>query len=75
METKKNISSRLSRINSKAKRIFQINYEDLSARIYYEPQQTFQLQFCRDAQCREEEVLMTREITRAQAFHIMNTRH
>jgi hypothetical protein len=74
MEINDNLSSRLSRIRRKAKRIFKITYEDLSAQIFYDPRNTFQLQLCRDAQC-QEEILLTKEITRAQAFHIMNTRN
>lgn len=74
MRIKRNISSRLSRLSEKAKRIFKINYEDLTTQIFYDPQQTFYLQVCRDMQC-QEEVLFRREITRAQAFHIMNTRN
>ncbi|MFC5271006.1 hypothetical protein [Adhaeribacter terreus] len=74
MKINNNISSQLSRIRKKAKRIFKISYEDLSAQIFYDQRNTFQLQLCRDVQCREE-VLLTREISRAQAFHIMNTRN
>jgi hypothetical protein len=51
-------------------RIYSINYEELSARIYYDVKNTFKLIILRN----ERQILLNREISRAQAFRIMNTR-
>ena len=74
MDLHNNLKKGLFRLKKKAKRIFKISYEDLSAQIFYDSKKTFQLQLCRSAQCRPEEVLLIREISRAEAFRMMNTR-
>ena len=75
MGVKKNIKKSLSKLGNKARRIFRISYENISAQIFYDSQNSFKLQLCIDDQCRAGEVLLVREISREQAFRIMNTRY
>lgn len=70
MPEKKNLIITISRLSEKAKRIFNISYEDLSAQIYYDVKNTFKLIIVRN----NEQLLPAREISRAEAFRIMNTR-
>jgi len=71
MSMKQNFSFRFFKIKKRAKRIFQINYEDLSTQIYYDVKNTFRILILRN----NTELLLEREISRAQAFRIMNTRY
>jgi len=74
MSVKKNLKRNLSKLGKKARRIFRITYENLSAQIFYDASNTYKLQLCIDDKCRPGEVLLVREISREQAFRIMNTR-
>lgn len=74
MSVQKNIKKSLTKLGKKARRIFRISYENLSAQIFYDASNTYKLQICIDDQCRPGEVLLVREISREQAFRIMNTR-
>lgn len=74
MSVKSNIQKGIARLGKQAKRIFQITYEDLTARIFYDSQDVYAIQLCRMGHCRSEDVLLVREISREQAFHMMNTR-
>jgi hypothetical protein len=75
MSVQSKIRKKISRLGKKAKRIFKITYEDITAQIFYDSQDVFALQLCRVEQYRPEEVLLVRAISREQAFHIMNTRN
>jgi hypothetical protein len=75
MGVKKNIKKSIFKLGKKARRIFRITYENLSAQIFYDPNNSYKLQLCIDDQCRPGEVLLVREISREQAFRIMNTRY
>lgn len=69
MKMKESIKSGFYRLTKKANRIFKISYEDMSTHIYYDMKDTYRLQILRN-----EDNLLEREITRAEAFRIMNTR-
>ncbi|HSI91723.1 MAG TPA: hypothetical protein VK927_11440 [Adhaeribacter sp.] len=71
MQVTNKIRIKLSKLKKKAKRIFKVCYEDISTQIYYDVKNTFWLLILRD----EQQVLLNRQISRAEAFHIMNTRH
>jgi hypothetical protein len=61
----------LVRLGMKNKRIYSINYEDLSTQIYYDAKNSFKLMILKN----EKHLLLEREISRAEAFRIMNTRY
>ena len=70
MKIKKSLKNRLDKISRKAKRIFMIGYEDLSTQIYYDSKESFRLIIVRN----QENLIFEKEISRSQAFRIMNTR-
>ena len=70
MKIRKSLKNRLGKISKKARRIFMIGYEDLSTQIYYDSKESFRLIIVTN----NENLLFEKEISRSQAFRIMNTR-
>lgn len=70
MSMKTKLSNRLAKIRRKAKRIFTVGFEDMSSQIYYDPNDAFRLVILRN----NDHLVYEKEITRSQAFRIMNTR-
>ena len=66
---RESLKSGFYRLTGKAKRIFKITYEDMSSHIYYDMKDTYRLTIIRN-----DNFLLDREISRADAFRIMNTR-
>ena len=70
MKIKTSLKNRLAKISKKARRIFMIGYEDLSTQIYYDSKESFRLIIVGN----NDNLLFEKEISRSQAFRIMNTR-
>jgi len=70
MSIKTKLGNRLAKIRRKAKRIFTVGFEDMVTQIYYGPQEAFRLVVVRN----NDHLLYEKEITRSQAFRLMNTR-
>lgn len=70
MRIRKSLKNRLDKISKKARRIFMIGYEDLSTQIYYDSKESFRLIIVTN----NDNLLFEKEISRSQAFRIMNTR-
>ena len=70
MKIRKSLTNRLGKISKKARRIFMIGYEDLSTQIYYDSKESFRLIIVSN----NDNLLFEKEISRSQAFRIMNTR-
>ncbi|KAA6433599.1 hypothetical protein FOE74_13475 [Rufibacter glacialis] len=72
MEKLRKIKLELHEIKSKARKIFRRGYEDLTMMIYYHDlKDQFQLLIINPNNL----LLLEKEITRAEAFRIMNTRN
>ena len=70
MKIRNSLKNRLDKISKKARKIFMIGYEDLSTQIFYDSKETFRLIIVSN----KDNMLFEKEISRSQAFRIMNTR-
>ncbi|WP_146153580.1 hypothetical protein [Adhaeribacter arboris] len=65
-----NLKLELYSLTSKARKIFSRAYEDITLCIFYDVRERFKLLMVD----KEENIIYEREITRAEAFRIINTR-
>ena len=70
MKIRNSLKNRLDKISKKARKIFMIGYEDLSTQIFYDSKETFRLIIVSN----KDNLLFEKEISRSEAFRIMNTR-